>query len=110
VKIKHTFLIISHSVLIECAMFQTKVVEKIKRHNFCSVTYFILLNHAIYEKMWENIGKPDRPQMMRMCIACWITEAADTLSEYIILNCFSTAATVVRTHHNVCSYVYCLVM
>jgi len=41
IKIKHTFLIISRSVLIiECEMFQTKVVVKIKKDILCSVTIF----------------------------------------------------------------------
>jgi len=33
-------------------MFWTKVVEKIKTHILCSVTFF--LNRAVYEKMWKK--------------------------------------------------------
>ena len=61
-------------------MFQTKVVEKTETHILWSVTFFF--NCAIYEIMWENIGEPNRPQMVHVCIACWITKAADTLSDY----------------------------
>jgi len=42
-----------------------KVVEKIKAHVLCSVTF--LLNRALYEIMWTNIVGPDRPQMP-MCL------------------------------------------
>jgi hypothetical protein len=37
-------------------------------------------NRAIYEKMWENMVQPDRPQTIRwrMCIACWITKTVNT--------------------------------
>ena len=44
-------------------------------------------NRAVYEKMWETLVEPDRPQMTIWCvrIACWITKATNTLSEYVIL-------------------------
>ena len=60
-------------------MFQTEVVEKIKRHILCSITS---RNHAIYEIMWKNIVEPGRPQMAiwRVRIACWITNSTNTRS------------------------------
>ena len=47
-------------------------------------------NRAVYEIMWENIVEPDGPQMTiwRLRIACWITEATNTHSEYVILTAF----------------------
>jgi hypothetical protein len=41
--------------------------------------------------MWKNIVETDWPQMTiwRMRIACWVTEATDTHSEYVILIAFS---------------------
>jgi len=56
-------------------MFQTKVVEKIKTHILCIITFFFL-NRAVYEIMRRNSGEPDRPQttVWRMRIACWITK------------------------------------
>jgi hypothetical protein len=42
-------------------MFQTKVVEEIKKHIFCPITFF--LKSAFYEIMWENIVELGRPQM-----------------------------------------------
>ena len=40
--------------------------------------------------MWKNFVQPDRPQMTvwRMRIACWITNATDTNSEYVIIIAF----------------------
>ena len=52
--------------------------------------------------MWKNIVGPDSPQITkwRMRIACWAPKATDTLSEYVILNRFSTATMVVRMRLN----------
>ena len=71
-------------------MFQTKCVEKIKTHILCSITFFSE-NCAVYEIMKKDIVEPDRPQMTiwRMRIACWITKATDTHSEYVILIAFT---------------------
>ena len=47
-------------------------------------------NSAVYGITWKNILQPDRPQMTirRTHIACWITKATNTHSEYIILMVF----------------------
>ena len=70
-------------------MFYTKVVEKIKTHILCSKTLFFD-NRAVYEMVWKNFVEPVRPQMTtwRMRIACWIPEATNTNSEYVILASF----------------------
>jgi len=62
---------LAHSFL-EWEMFQTKVVEKIKIHILCSVTFFG--NRAVYEKMWKSIVERGKPRMTIWCtrIACWI--------------------------------------
>jgi hypothetical protein len=41
--------------------------------------------------MWKNIVEPDRPQMTTRLtpFACWVTEAADTHLEKVILIAFS---------------------
>jgi hypothetical protein len=62
-------------------MFQTKVVEKIKTHILCSVTFF--------QKsclLWDNVEKlvrvgqaTDYSVLRRMRYACWVTKATDTL-------------------------------
>jgi len=70
-------------------MFQTKVVEKIKTHVLCSVTFFFE-NRAVYEIIWKNIVEPGVPQMKiwRTRIAYWIPKATNTHSEYAIRNFF----------------------
>jgi len=53
--------------------------------------------------MWKNILKPHRTQMTiwRMRVACWITVATETHSEYVILIPFVTVAMVTRTRLNI---------
>ena len=54
---------------LESQMFPTKVVQKIKTHVLCSVTFFSE-KRAVYEIMWKNIVEPGRPHMTwRMRIA-----------------------------------------
>jgi len=69
-------------------MFQTKVVQNIKTHILCSVTFFE--NRTVYEITWKNNVEPDRPRMTiwRMRIASWIHRATNTHSEYVILFSF----------------------
>jgi len=62
-------------------MFQTKVVEKIKTHILCSITFS--KNIAVYEIMWKKCVERGRPQMKiwRMRIVSCTTKATDTHSE-----------------------------
>jgi len=48
------------------------------------VQNFVLENRTIYEIKWNNMVQPDRPQMTKWItlIACWITKATNTHSEY----------------------------
>ena len=47
-------------------------------------------NHSVYETMWKNMVQPDRLQMSIWCmrIICWVPNAADTHSEYVIFIAF----------------------
>ena len=47
-------------------------------------------NQAVYEIMWKNIVQRGRPQMATwcMCIACWVPNAKDRHSEYLVLIAF----------------------
>jgi hypothetical protein len=71
-------------------MFRTKSLEKIKTHKFCSVTFF----RKSY-RLWDNVEKIGRARQVtddviwRMRLACWITKATETHSEYVILIAFS---------------------
>ena len=74
---------------VEFKMFQTKVIEKIKPHILCSITFFFL-NCAMYVIMWKNTAEAGRPQMAiwYMCIVCWIPKATNTNPNYVILIAF----------------------
>jgi Mg2+/citrate symporter len=84
------FLYIAHFFL-EWEMFQTKVVGKMKTHILCSVTFFF----RILPLLWDSVEKYGRDRqatdsniIQRMRIACWMTKATDTHSEYVILISF----------------------
>ena len=63
-------------------MFQTKVVEKIKTHILCSVTFFFE-NGAVYEIMWKKYCRAGQATDDNM-VACWIPKATSTHSEYVM--------------------------
>jgi hypothetical protein len=51
---------------------------------------FLFENRTVYEIMWKNIVGPERSQMTiwRKHIACWISKATNSHSEYAILIAF----------------------
>jgi hypothetical protein len=65
-----------------------KNCREIKTHILCLITFFLIV--AFYEIMWKNIAESGRQQMTiwRMRIACWITKATNTYSNYVILIAF----------------------
>ena len=75
---------------LEWQMFQTTFLEKIKRHFMFNYLFFFSENRVVYEIMWKNIVERGRPQMtiQRMRIACWVTEATNTHSEYVKIIAF----------------------
>jgi hypothetical protein len=75
--------------LFEWEMFQT-FWKKFKTHFAFSTIFFFSENLAVYEIMWRNIVEPGRPQMTiwRTHIACWISKATKTHSQYVILFAF----------------------
>jgi hypothetical protein len=53
--------------------------------------FFFFENRVVEESSkYKNIVPPDRPKIViwRMRIACWIRNAANTQSEYVILTAF----------------------
>jgi len=66
-------------------IFQTKVVEELKTHILCAVTFFFE-NRAVYEIMWNNIVEWCRSQVTiwRTRIACWIPKATNTHTGCVI--------------------------
>jgi hypothetical protein len=61
-----------------------KIVEKIKTHLLCSVTFFSEIL-AIYGIKGKNIVERGRPQMAiwDMHIACWIPKATNTHTQIV---------------------------
>ena len=51
---------------------------------------FFVENHSVYEIMWKNMAELDRLHgaIGHMRIACWITKATDTHSDYKIFIVF----------------------
>jgi hypothetical protein len=80
---QYTFVTIYRSVLLCIRNISEKVVEEIRAHISCSKPPPPPENRAVHEIMWKNTVEPDRPEIRiwRMCIACWITKAANTQSE-----------------------------
>jgi hypothetical protein len=68
-------------------MLQTEFVEKSKSHILCSITFSS--KSVPFMGQCGKMVDTDRPQMTllirRMHIACWMTRAVDTHSEYVIL-------------------------
>jgi hypothetical protein len=60
--------------------------------------------------MWKNILKPGRPQMTtwRMRITCWVPQATNAHSEYVIIKVFPTETVVARMRFRVTLFVRCL--
>jgi hypothetical protein len=69
--------------------FQTKVVEN-THFMFNNLPPPPKKNLMVNEKKWKNTVQPGWPQMTkwRMCIACWISKATHTPSEYVTLTAF----------------------
>jgi hypothetical protein len=58
-----------------------------ENQNTLYVHFFSPENLTVYEIMCKNMIEAGRPLMTirRMCFACWINEATNTESEYVIL-------------------------
>jgi len=65
-------------------MFQTKLERKSK--HTIHVQKLLSVNRAVKGNKAENYGRTGRAQMTirRMRVACWVTKATDTHSEYVI--------------------------
>jgi hypothetical protein len=99
-------------VFSEREIFQTKVVEKIKTHILCSVTFF-----RISCRLWDNVeekqGRAGQTTIRRMRTAWQLTKATDTYSEYVILiafprqQCSRERAAMLRYRYTSC-LMYCI--
>jgi hypothetical protein len=75
-------------LFLEWEIFQTKGLEKIRKHILRSKTFYE--NRVVYEIMWKNIVEPDRPQMTRWIIriSFLISKATNADSERVIFIAF----------------------
>jgi len=86
---RYTFLITSHSVLVRMKNISNKTCRENQNTHFVFSDFFFE-NRAVYKITWKNIVERGRPQMTiwRIRIACWVTKATNTHSEYVILIAF----------------------
>jgi hypothetical protein len=109
----HLWLYFAHFFL-EWEMFQTSIVEKIKSHTLCSITFVRTLYH-----LWNNVKKINkkielyRPLMTTWCMHMWwITKATNTHPiEIWNTYCISNAILVAPLHLSFVLYmrIACLV-
>jgi hypothetical protein len=69
-------------------MFQTKFVEKVKTHISCSIIFSPLKLRHDLEKHGRAMQTTDESTMRDKGIACWVNEATNALSEYVIIIAF----------------------
>jgi hypothetical protein len=88
--ISDRILIISRSVLLRMRNVSDRIWTEIPNMHFIFENIFFYKNRTVYQIMWKNIAKSDRPQMTiwRMRISCWIPKTTNTHSEYVILITF----------------------
>jgi hypothetical protein len=79
---------------------QTEVVEKIKTHILCSITFF-LKNQAVYEIMWKNIVQQETSQIQYGACALHANTEGYKHTVRVCSSCFITAVLVGRTRLNV---------
>jgi hypothetical protein len=92
-------------------MFHAKVVQKIKTHILCLVTFFRETCH-----LWDNVEKYYRAGqatvsniIWRMRSACWTIKATDTHSEYVIQSFHGNDGYANAFQCYVCTYIACVV-
>jgi len=80
-------MLISRSVLLIMRNISDKSCRK--KNNLCSVTFFFRKPCRLWDivEKWCRVGRP-QVTIWRLRVACWITKAADTHSEYVILIAF----------------------
>jgi hypothetical protein len=92
----------SRSLLLRMRNVLAIAVEKIKTHILCSITYF-----RKFCLLWGNVEKyggdieANNNTLWYMLLACWITNATNTYSEYVILNGFFKKKMPTRTRLSV---------
>ena len=92
---------------LEYEMFQTKVVERVKTHILCSITFFFRKKSVVF---WDNVERQAtyNNTTQRMRITGWIPKATNTHSEYVtpiafpLKQCLHERALMLRYTHIAC--------
>jgi hypothetical protein len=88
---RHFFTIFC-SVLLRMRNVSDKSYGENHNTHFSSIYVYIFFfeNPTAYGILWKNIVNPNRPRMIVWCmrVACWIPQATNTVSEYIIIIAF----------------------
>ena len=87
-------------------MFQTKVVEKIRTHILCSVTFFFRKS-CLYEIMWKKYSRIGQATNDNMVHRLWMldTQGCNHTLRICGTYCFSTATLVARKRVDITSHV-----
>ena len=98
----------------EWKMFHAEVVEKIKTHISCPISFFFLGGGESCH-LWDNVEKCGRAGqaadgniIRRTRFACWIHKATNTHSEYVIIIVFPLLPWLTLTPLGVTLYLNCL--
>jgi hypothetical protein len=83
-----TFLIIIAKLFLVWEISETKLAQQIKTHILCSIIFFSKIL-----RLWDNVENLCRADTLwlilwLMCIACWVTRATNTHSDYVIVIAF----------------------
>ena len=101
---RYTFMTIPRSFLITMRNVSDKSCTENQNTHFV-FSNFPPENRAVYEIMWKKYctdwQAADDNKLRRIRIACWITQATNTHSEYVIFIAFSTATVGPCIHLNV---------
>jgi hypothetical protein len=79
-------MITSHTALLRMRNISDKSCRE--NQNTFYVQFFFFLSRAVYKIVWNSMVEPDRPRMTMWRIACWIPQATNTNSQYVILIAF----------------------
>ena len=106
---RHTFLIISRSVLLRMRNFSDRTCTENENPHFVFGNFFE--NRTVYDIMWANIVQWGSPQITvwRMRIACWIPKATNTHSQYVTLIAFPPQQRL-HEHASMLRYTYVVVL
>jgi hypothetical protein len=109
----NAFMLTSRSFLLRMRTVRDKSCRENRNTHF-TYSNFIPENRTLWnyvEKYGRARWASDENRIRRMRIACWITKATDTHSEYVILTAFPLLSLVAQTRLdvNVYTYMTCLI-